>query len=203
MKKIFIFLGAPGSGKGMLGNRLSHAMNIPRLATGDVLRSEVKKQSEIGRKIALKVQSGILIDDAFVTPMVLDFLRTMPDMAILDGYPRNYTQFKELLKCVEQNNIRMEGICLTTPIPFIVQRINFRRVCVDCGATNFASSGRCTACGGPLVRREDDILIQLRLLQYLRDIQPIEFALATKMSNYLEIDASDMDKAWQELQEKL
>jgi adenylate kinase len=203
MKKVFLFLGAPGSGKGLLGDRLAQALNIPKMATGDVLRAEVKKRTELGILIASHVSSGILVDDEIVTPMVLDFLETTSDAAILDGYPRNMQQFQQLIGFVRQNNVQLIGVYLETPIPFILKRIEQRRVCVDCGKTNFASAGRCVACGGQLKRRSDDALIQVRMHQYLREIRPVETALFSQTDNFIEIDASNIETAWKELQSQI
>jgi adenylate kinase len=196
MKKIFVFLGAPGSGKGLLGDRLSQALSIPKMATGDVLRAEVKRKTELGASIASYVSGGILVDDEIVTPMVLDFLKKAPDAAILDGYPRNMQQFRQLIGFVRQNDVQLVGVYLETPIPFILKRIEQRRVCVDCGKTNFASAGRCVACGGQLKRRPDDALIQARMRQYLRETRPVEMALFSQADKFIEIDASNIDLAW-------
>jgi adenylate kinase len=58
MKKNIVFLGAPGVGKGTFASRVSKALNIPAISTGDLLRSEIKQKSELGLQIQVILTIG-------------------------------------------------------------------------------------------------------------------------------------------------
>lgn len=93
-----ILLGAPGSGKGTQGDRLSAHYGIPKLSTGDALRAAVKAGTELGKKAAPLMAAGKLVPDELVYGIVEERLE-QPDAAqgfILDGFPRNVAQAQVL-----------------------------------------------------------------------------------------------------------
>lgn len=93
-----VLLGAPGSGKGTQGARLVAQYGIPKISTGDALRAAVKAGSGLGRQAAPLMEAGKLVPDALVYGIVEERLGA-PDCAqgfILDGFPRNVAQAREL-----------------------------------------------------------------------------------------------------------
>ena len=66
----FIFLGAPGVGKGTFAGRLAAKLRIPAVSTGDIIRAEIKAKTPLGAKLAAVSNAGGLVDDATVTAMV-------------------------------------------------------------------------------------------------------------------------------------
>jgi len=93
-----VLLGPPGAGKGTQAKRLAERHQIPHLSTGDILRSEVKAASELGRQVDSKMRAGELIDDDIISSVVANRL-AQPDAAngfILDGYPRTIRQANAL-----------------------------------------------------------------------------------------------------------
>ncbi|PSN18661.1 adenylate kinase [filamentous cyanobacterium CCP5] len=89
-----IFLGPPGAGKGTQASRLSDACGVPHVSTGDILRTAVSAQTELGRKAEHYMNAGELVPDNLVLDLIRERL-TEPDAQsgwILDGFPRNVPQ---------------------------------------------------------------------------------------------------------------
>jgi adenylate kinase len=90
-----IFLGAPGAGKGTQAQILAESCGIPHISTGDILRAQVKEQTELGVKAKSYMDKGELLPDS----LILDMIRARLSQAdavnagwILDGFPRNVAQ---------------------------------------------------------------------------------------------------------------
>jgi len=93
-------LGPPGAGKGTQAARLAKALGIPHLSTGDMLRSNVANNTELGLQAQAFMEAGDLVPDELVTAMVIDRLQ-QEDAAcgyLLDGYPRNPAQAVALVE---------------------------------------------------------------------------------------------------------
>ena len=179
-----VFLGPPGSGKGTQAQRLCDALGLTQLASGDLLRREVREQSEIGRKAAQFMESGVLVPDEVITGiMLLAVGRLKPGIGfVLDGFPRTVPQAEAL-----ESGLKAAGRPLQAVIDFrlddaeIVRRITTRRVCIDCGAaynTEFMppkKAGLCDRCGGEVVQRVDDreATIRTRLATYRAQTEPL------------------------------
>src|SRR5882757_8334731 len=91
---VVILLGPPGAGKGTQSVRLSAALGIPAISTGEMLRSESQSGSPLGRSVQSLVANGKLVGDRIMNELVSRRLR-QPDCArgcILDGYPRTVAQ---------------------------------------------------------------------------------------------------------------
>ena len=103
-----IFLGPPGAGKGTQAKVLSQSSHIPHISTGDILRSAVVQQTELGKQAQAYMEQGELVPDELMRSMVKERL-TQSDTAqgwILDGFPRNVAQaafLEDFLAQVEQS----------------------------------------------------------------------------------------------------
>lgn len=88
-----LLLAPPGAGKGTQGKRLSEHYGIPHIATGDLLRDHVERQTDIGRDIQHQLDAGELVSDELVLRMVQEtFEKSEGDGYILDGFPRTVQQ---------------------------------------------------------------------------------------------------------------
>lgn len=160
-----ILLGPPGAGKGTQAKLLSQQFNIPHISTGDILRDEVRENSELGCKVAEFVKLGELVPDDIVVEVIRRRL-AKSDAAggfILDGFPRTLKQAEELNKALKQLNISIDLIIyFETNLEVSIGRLSGRRVCRGCGAnfhlTNMPprKEGICDFCGGKLFLRDDD-----------------------------------------------
>jgi adenylate kinase len=181
MKSHLIFIGAPGSGKGTQSSLFVAKKNFKHISTGDLLRSEISKKSDLGLEVKKVMDEGKLVSDELVIKLLQKNIDLAVSQYIFDGYPRNIAQAKtldvEVLK--ESNSV---AVYFDIDTNKLVQRLTNRRTCKDCGAIyNLISSkpkvmGVCDKCGGnQLVQRADDKedVILNRLTVFQNTINPV------------------------------
>ena len=93
-----ILFGPPGAGKGTQAKNLEKKLNNFQVSTGDMLRDEIKKESEIGKKIINYMNEGKFVDDEIVNKLMKNviFDPKKKNKLIFDGYPRTLEQAKNL-----------------------------------------------------------------------------------------------------------
>ncbi len=174
--KAVVLLGPPGSGKGTLAERLADKLDLVHLSTGDMLRDEVARGTDLGREAKKYMDGGELVPDQLILDMVGGRL-TGPRGVLLDGFPRTRAQAEGL----EEYTAVDAGLFLELSRDEVVRRLSSRRVCKECGA-NYnlltkppAEDGRCDRCGGELYQRPDDTVevIARRYDVYLKDSAPL------------------------------
>jgi len=151
-----VFLGPPGAGKGTQAERICDEFSIAHISTGDMLRSEMRAGTELGKAAKGYIDRGELVPDAVIIGMVKERIQK-PDCAngfLFDGFPRTVAQADAL-----------SGICdidcavnIDVPSERLVGRISGRRMC-KCGATYHVSTyskSTCEKCGAELYQRDDD-----------------------------------------------
>ena len=188
MKKL-ILIAAPGAGKGTLSKDLLEKYNYVHISTGDLLREQVAKGDELGKKINEMQTAGKLVTPEIVYSVLENKLNdpACDNGYILDGFPRNLEQAKEYDKILEKSG-RDLGMVILIDIPkeMLVKRITGRYMCKDCGAIyNIYSEemapkkpGICNKCNGELYQRKDDNIesLEVRYQTYLDSTTPrIEF----------------------------
>ena len=102
-----VICGAPGSGKGTQSKLIAEKYNLKHLSTGDMLRNEIKLQTEIGKKAEQFISRGQLVPDEMIVAMldhVLDKEMHHYKGIILDGFPRTYAQAEALEKLLKKRN---------------------------------------------------------------------------------------------------
>jgi adenylate kinase len=176
-----ILFGPPGAGKGTQAKMMIEAFRLPHISTGDILRSEVKNNTELGREAKAYMEAGKLVPDSLVTEMVKKRLAA-PDIAkgfILDGFPRTEAQAKSLDKILPGGVDK--AIYLKTSEDVVVQRLTGRRVCPKCG-TNYHLKNMppkkdmlCDQCLVELYQRPDDneATVKNRLHVYLQESEGV------------------------------
>lgn len=180
-----VFLGAPGAGKGTQALRLSEALAMVHISTGDMLRKHVSEGTELGRKAKGYMESGRLVPDELILAMVADRIRK-PDVArawILDGFPRTLPQAKALDGLLQTGGSKglSHVIFFAVPEEVLVRRLSGRQTCSRCGAiwnTYFQptrAAGVCDTCGGELRQRADDRpeAVRKRLDVYHAETEPV------------------------------
>lgn len=171
-----ILFGAPGSGKGSLASRIKADYNIPQISTGDILRDNIARNTEIGKNISEIMKRGELVSDELVISLVKERLseEDCKNGFMLDGFPRNEFQAIELDKFVSIDQV----IFIDVAFNEIEKRLTTRRVCPSCKAiyntTNYFKDD-CEECHTKLIQREDDKIstVRNRLTVYQNETEPL------------------------------
>jgi adenylate kinase len=179
-----ILLGPPGSGKGTQAKLLCQRLKLLHISTGDILREAVAKQTPLGLQAKTFMDQGAYVPDTLVNALVADLFqqKNNPPRFLFDGYPRTRVQAVALDELLAKLNLPIDAVVqLLVDDAEIVRRITGRRVCSSCGkAFHLESappptSGKCDACGGPIVQRADDseTVIVNRLKVYNASLQEL------------------------------
>lgn len=179
-----IILGAPGSGKGTSATVLREKYSLAHISTGDIFRSNIKNQTELGLEAKKYIDQGLLVPDSVTVNMVRDRL-SQDDCGsgfILDGFPRTLAQAQALEEMLDSSGSKIDAvISIIVDDDVIMGRVCSRRVCLQCGASynvNFKPTkeeGKCDLCGGTVIQREDDEpkTVEKRLETYYEHTQPL------------------------------
>ena len=126
-----IIFGPPGAGKGTQAKYLVEKFNSFQISTGDMLREEINKDSEIGKKIINNMNEGKFVEDEIVNKL-LEKIIFDPDKMnklIFDGYPRTIEQGKNLEILLNKSNQKIDYILyLNVKKDSIIQRIEKRKI---------------------------------------------------------------------------
>ena len=126
-----ILFGPPGAGKGTQSKYLVDKLNNFQISTGDILRDEIKKNSDIGKQITSDMNEGIFVSDDIVNKLIekLIFDPQKKDRFIFDGYPRSLSQAKNLDHLLNSSNQKIDHIFfLNVNKETIIKRIEKRKV---------------------------------------------------------------------------
>ena len=172
-------LGAPGSGKGTQAKFITQKYALPQISTGDLLRDAVKRETVLGIKAKEFLNTGTLVPDEIVLELLKERLLNDDCLNgfILDGYPRNLTQAKQLANITDIDLV----INIDVDYSLLVTRITGRRTCKKCGAIFHiefnppTQEETCDKCSGDLYQRTDDTeeIVKKRLETYENQTKPL------------------------------
>ena len=168
-----ILFGPPGAGKGTQAKYLVKKLNNFQISTGDILREEIKNNSDIGKKIIDVMNDGRFVSDDIVNQLIEKqvFNPQKKNKLIFDGYPRSINQAKNLNLLIDSSNQKIDFIFfLNVNKETIIKRIEKRKI---------------------LEKRSDDELDTLlkRYDTYMETTKPV-LDFYSKNSNFHEIDGS-------------
>ena len=168
-----ILFGPPGAGKGTQAKYLVKKLNAFQLSTGDILRDEIQKNSEIGKKIINDMNDGKFVNDEIVNELIKNaiFDPQKKDKLIFDGYPRSLSQAKNLDLLLNDSNQKIDFIFfLNVNKDTIIKRIEKRKI---------------------MEKRADDDLntILKRYDAYMETTRPV-LDFYSKNPNFYEIDGN-------------
>ena len=170
-----IFLGPPGAGKGTQAARLATHLGVPKIGTGEMLRTAIAKDTPLGQKAHPLMEKGNLVSDDLLVALVRERLQESDCDGgfVLDGFPRTLAQAQGL---EEMSGDPRAWVVFNFEVPRaeLMLRLSGRRWCPSCQATFHLLNDPpkapcvCDVCGTALVQREDDheSVVALRLRQY-------------------------------------
>ena len=184
-----VLLGPPGVGKGTEANLLAARLSIDHISTGDMLRQEVKENTDLGKEARGFMNRGKLVPDEVIMAMVKKRLEekmgTVPNFLgfILDGVPRTLNQAEVLGEILKELNVSLDFVIeLDAREEVLIERLSGRRVCKKCHALYHTINmkpirdGVCDKCGGELYQRDDDKVatIKRRLTIYQKETRGLK-----------------------------
>jgi len=177
---IIVLFGKPGAGKGTQAPLLASKLNVPTLATGDVLRAARRAGTPLGKEAQGFMDRGELVPDSVILGILKEELAqaAYTNGVILDGAVRTVPQAEGLRAMLSSLGRKVDAVlALDIDNEEIVKRLSGRVVCEKCQTpyTGREPGEICEKCGGTLVRRKDDEpeAIRTRLKVYDTDTAPV------------------------------
>ena len=168
-----ILFGPPGAGKGTQSKYLVQKLNAFQISTGDLLREEIKKKTNIGKSITNDMMDGKFISDDIVNKLIENLVSDPQKKSnlIFDGYPRSLSQAKNLDSLLENSNQKIDLILfLNVDKETILKRLEKRKIIEN--------------------RSDDDThTILTRYEKYMETTQPV-LNFYSENPNFKEIDGS-------------
>jgi len=186
-----ILLGPPGVGKGTEANLLAARLSIDHISTGDMLRQEVRENTDLGKEAQAFMNRGKLVPDEVIMAMVKKRLfsvianevKQSHNGFVLDGVPRTLNQAEVLGEILTELNASLDFVIeFEAREEVLIERLSGRRVCKKCHALYHTINmkpirdGVCDKCGGGLYQRDDDKVatIKRRLIIYQKETQGLK-----------------------------
>ncbi len=180
-KKVLVFIGPPGSGKGTQASVFSKQLGLPHISTGDIFRSIIENKLDDYKQIESYILKGELVPAELVNSMVIKYINSNECRAgcILDGYPRDVEQAQFFCDNI---NSDVEAIYFNVSEEVIKKRISGRITCTKCGHIynmhfdNIHEKDACKKCNSfSLSARSDDNenTIIKRLEEYKQNTLPV------------------------------
>ncbi len=171
-----IFLGPPGAGKGTQAARLAEHLGVPRISTGEMLRSAISADTPLGREAQPLMGQGRLVPDDLLVKLIGE-RTSQADCRlgfVLDGFPRTLPQATGLERMPGGDPRGFIVFDFQVPREELLRRLSGRRWCPSCQATYHVAFDPpkvamvCDACGHALIQREDDLeaVVEQRLREY-------------------------------------
>ena len=194
-----ILFGPPGAGKGTQAQNIVEKFNLFQISTGDLLRTEIKNKTVLGKKIEQIINRGDFVTDKIVNNLLEKTIKKdlYRNKIIFDGYPRNINQAKSLEIMLKKDNQSIDYILfLSTSKKTIEKRILGRVVCEKCNKTlneyYDIEELKNHKCGNKfLKKRKDDNQETLvnRYDEYMKQTKPV-LDFYSSIKNFHEIDGS-------------
>jgi len=189
----YVVMGPPGSGKGTQARMLCHDLGLAHISVGAIFRWHVANHTRLGARVRRVMAEGRLVDDETVNRVVRERLdlHDWNHGFVIDGFPRNRAQAEFFLERYDVDAV----VLLELPDEEVRRRVRARRRCARCGRDHNLvtrpprAPGRCDACGGELVVREDDTpeAVEARLRDHHAAFGPV-LELFRGKERVLEVD---------------
>jgi len=210
-----LIMGGPGAGKGTMSAKITEKYNVNHISTGDIFRSEISHQTQLGMKAKSYMDQGLLVPDEVTNSMVKSYLEHLHDRKdgfLLDGYPRTLDQAKAFDALSKGTDLAIDVvIAMEIPFEVLADRVCGRRLCKECGEIYHVKShpskkeGVCDKCGGNLYQRKDDTIesLNVRLDEYTKQTQPVlDFYEAKGLVKHINANQS-IEDVWADVEKAL
>lgn len=200
MPRYYVLIGPPGAGKGTQAQRISTALNLPHISSGDLFREHLKNQTELGKEAKSYMDRGELVPDDLTIAMVRERLAE-PDCkngALLDGFPRTPAQAQALSETLAAFGGKVNAVpYIKVAEKVLVKRLTGRWTCRAQGHIyheKFSPPkkvGVCDVDGSALYQREDDRpeTVINRIQVYFKQTMPL-IDFYSNAGLLLEVDGS-------------
>jgi len=175
-----VLIGAPAAGKGTQARKIIEKFKLAYISTGDMLREQIEKGTELGNQVKSIMASGGLVSDDLIIAIVEDRIKAddCKNGFILDGFPRTVVQAKKLDELIGSID---KAVYINASDDVLLERLTARETCPKCGATFNRISlppktpGICDVCGEKLTQRKDDTIEagKARLKTYHEQSEPL------------------------------
>ncbi len=171
-----VLLGPPGTGKGTIAKFIEIRFGCVHVSTGALLRDEVANKTSLGNEIEPLLHEGKFVADDVVHKILKKRLLSVKGKSfVLDGYPRNISQGKDLDALLAELGIGLDMVLeIDSDRGLIVKRLSARRQCVSCKRiygldVPSKKEGVCDECGSETILRSDDATEVVKSRLYLYD----------------------------------
>jgi adenylate kinase len=177
--KVYVMVGGPGAGKGTQAQLLAAKLGLVHVASGDLFRDNIQRETPLGKKVKQFLDRGALVSDDVTVQMIEERL-TRSDAAngvVLDGFPRTRTQAEALDKLLAKRGAEVDqALFVDVDREEVVRRLSGRWLCSKTPDHVYHTiarppkvAGKCDVDGAPLIQRDDDKpeTIRARLEQQL------------------------------------
>jgi adenylate kinase len=178
-----VLFGAPGSGKGTQGPFIGERYGIPVVSTGEILRDNVQRGSDLGIVAQGYMDAGELVPDDVIINLIRERLTEADAIPgfVLDGFPRTIPQAEALDRMLQQLHAPLDHVIyLRVSEPVLIERLSDRWTCPVCGrvyskAVSPARAGTCDDDGAKLIQRDDDkpATVRRRIKVYMKESMPV------------------------------
>ena len=182
-----VFLGPPGVGKGTYAKEIISKTDLVQISTGDLFRSAIKNQTELGKRAQNYINEGKLVPDEITINLIKEKIQGMNSF-ILDGFPRTIPQAEALSKITSLDKV----VSFEAPLKIIIDRLSGRRLGED--GKSYHIKNMPPPKGLKTIQREDDKpeAIKKRLQVYENQTAPLKEYYKNK-NILVTVDASIQD----------
>jgi adenylate kinase len=179
-----LIMGAAGSGKGTMAEKIIEKFNIPHISTGNMFRANIYAKTPLGLEAKTYIDGGHLVPDEVTINMIQERLLEQDCQKgyLVDGFPRTLAQAMAFEDITSKIGKPIEAVInLQVELDDLAERVTGRRLCRKCGAIYHIKhhpsqvEGVCDICGGELFHRSDDTVEQLatRLKEHVLLTKPV------------------------------
>lgn len=202
-----ILISAPAAGKGTISKYIEKKYDMNHISTGDLLRNEVSKETELGLEISELINKGALISDDMLLDLLEKKISRHKKDYVLDGAPRTLNQAKKYDEILNKYNANLLCVIhIETEKEILEKRITGRLICKSCNSiynkyVDDVSDNKCPKCQNKLSKRKDDSVevFNSRYETYKKETRPLQDYYKKKGILYTITNNGDIKDAYKQI----